>query len=467
MKFHIENLGLLDQADIELADLTIICGENNTGKTYAAYAIYGFLRSWREILYRIVEPEIDIYLKNDSNSQLNLEQIFSGKINKYLEIIGARYTRGLPRVFATDHSAFSKTIFKPSSTLKSDFSNTTYQHQVKSGPSGKVFATITKATNSPILEVLVTDVDQQKYAFNVFSKFIIDAIADIVFSPHIPSFHISSAERTGTAIFRKELDIARTRILNALNEIDSNELRQNPLQLLNKIKTEYPWPVEDNVEFVRQLETLDKHTGELATQHPEILKFFDSILGGSYKVIKQQLVFQEKGAGKKRFGMNESSSCIRALLDVGFYLRCKAKPGEIFIIDEPELNLHPKNQRAFARLVARLVNAGMKVFITTHSDYLVKELNTLIMLNQRTAHTRAVQQRHGYDDTELLAPERIRLYMTDTVLQDSPNGGRRNRIRTLTPATISPEHGIEVPTFDETIDTMNAIQEEIVFGEPL
>jgi predicted ATPase len=50
MEYRFENLGLLDQADLEIADLTLICGENNTGKTYATYAVYGFLRSWRGIL---------------------------------------------------------------------------------------------------------------------------------------------------------------------------------------------------------------------------------------------------------------------------------------------------------------------------------------------------------------------------------------------------------------------------------
>ena len=47
MKFTFEKLGLLDYVEVELADLTLICGENNTGKTYVTYAIYGFLRSWR------------------------------------------------------------------------------------------------------------------------------------------------------------------------------------------------------------------------------------------------------------------------------------------------------------------------------------------------------------------------------------------------------------------------------------
>ena len=37
------------------------------------------------------------------------------------------------------------------------------------------------------------------------------------------------------------------------------------------------------------------------------------------------------------------------------------------MIDEPELNIHPANQRHIARLLARLVNAGMSVVISTHA----------------------------------------------------------------------------------------------------
>ena len=155
------------------------------------------------------------------------------------------------------------------------------------------------------------------------------------------------------------------------------------------------------------------------------------------------------------------------MLDIGFYLRCSARPGDLFMIDEPELNLHPKNQRAFARLVARMVSAGIKVFITTHSDYLVKELNTLIMLHQRTAHTRAVQQQHGYDDAELLDPKKVRLYMTGVATKPAAGAGRRSKIRKLKLAKIYPDRGIEVETFDDTIETMNAIQSEILYGGEL
>jgi hypothetical protein len=463
MKFHFENLGLLDQVDLELADLTLVCGDNNTGKTYATYAVYGFLRSWRKILRFLLEDEIDELLKETAEYRIDLAKMFEGKVDNYLERMGKTYVGGLPRAFATESNVFEKTICVPSTSRNTDYVTQGYQRTVQAGPSGKVLATLQKEAGSTQLDVLVADTEILQRVYGGLTDFISDAIADLVFSQHLPRVHIASAERTGAAIFRKELDMARTRMLKTLNEIDSKELKRNPLKILQGIETDYAWPVEDNVDFVRQLEDLDKRSGELAEKHRELLAAFDAIIGGSYKVVKQQLVFQAKGAGKQRFTMNEASSCIRALLDVGFYLRCLASAGDLFIIDEPELNLHPKNQRAFARLVARMVNAGIKVFITTHSDYLIKELNTLIMLNQRTEHTKAVQQQHGYDDAELIDPQRIRLYMTGT--QKAAVG--RGKRRTLIPATIYPDRGIEVITFDDTIETMNTIQSEILYGGAL
>lgn len=467
MKFHFENLGLLDEADIELADLTLICGENNTGKTYATYAIYGFLRSWRGILRFVLEDEINALLKNTQQYRIDLVAMFENKVDAYLTRMGKAYVSGLPRAFATESHVFERTVCKVQASKASDVVAPSYQRTVQAGAGGKVLATLKKEAGSAMLDVLVADADVVLQPFGGITDFIADAIADIVFAPHLPHVHISSAERTGAAIFRKELDMARTRMLKALHQMDSKEIKRNPFKILQEIDGGYAWPVEDNVDFVRQLEDIDKRMGELAKANSELLATFDAIIGGSYKVVKQQLVFQAKGATKQRFTMNEASSCVRALLDVGFYLRCRAKAGDLFMIDEPELNLHPKNQRAFARLVARMVNAGIKVFITTHSDYLVKELNTLIMLNQRTTHTKAVQQQHQYDDSELLDPAKLKLYMTSTASRSSPGAKRNSKVRTLRLANIYPDRGIEVETFDDTIELMNTIQTEILYGGEL
>ncbi len=50
MRAMFENLGPINKAELELKDLTIIAGANNTGKTNLAYTLYGFLRLMRNSL---------------------------------------------------------------------------------------------------------------------------------------------------------------------------------------------------------------------------------------------------------------------------------------------------------------------------------------------------------------------------------------------------------------------------------
>ena len=75
------------------------------------------------------------------------------------------------------------------------------------------------------------------------------------------------------------------------------------------------------------------------------------------------------------------------------------------MIDEPELNIHPENQREIARLLARLVNAGLNIVISTHSDYIVRELNSLIMLSGDK--NQKLRTKYGYDKNEVLSIEQV------------------------------------------------------------
>ena len=51
MDISIKNLGAISEANFTVGDLTVICGKNNTGKTYLTYAVYGFLDDWRNNNY--------------------------------------------------------------------------------------------------------------------------------------------------------------------------------------------------------------------------------------------------------------------------------------------------------------------------------------------------------------------------------------------------------------------------------
>ena len=58
------------------------------------------------------------------------------------------------------------------------------------------------------------------------------------------------------------------------------------------------------------------------------------------------------------------------------------QPGDTLIIEEPEAHLHPGAQADMAVILARLVRAGVKVIITTHSDWLLQEIGNLIRVGE-------------------------------------------------------------------------------------
>ena len=64
MKFVLKNVGVIIQAEFSLGELTIICGSNNTGKTYATYTLYGFLFYWHNFSIEVDKKCIQ-HLLND------------------------------------------------------------------------------------------------------------------------------------------------------------------------------------------------------------------------------------------------------------------------------------------------------------------------------------------------------------------------------------------------------------------
>jgi len=460
MRIQIKNLGVLKQAEFSPGDMTIICGNNNTGKTYATYAFFGFLSLWREMVSIHIDGSVINRLLADGAVGIDV----TGYIADAAKILsdGCRaYEKQLSMVFASPEERFKETGFQV--TLDSTDIRPKDQYETFiSSASAKHFA-ITKSTGSTELMVtLLVEKEKIKIPPNIIKHFIGDALKEVLFGDLFPKPFIASAERTGAAIFSKELNFQRNRMMEKMSKADKNI---DPVELLLKVYKDYALPVKTNVEFTRTLDTIAKSNSFITGKHPDVLADFAGIIGGEYTVSRNDELFYVPSGKRVRLSMDESSSAVRSLLDIGFYLRHVAAPGDLLMVDEPELDLHPENQRCVARLFARLVNLGIKIFITTHSDYIIKELNTLIMLNRGQSHLRQIAQREGYKKEELLSPGKIKVYIAEAALVKLEEGQRRTRCQTLTPAGIDPELGIEARSFDTTIETMNRIQEEIVWGE--
>ncbi len=459
MKITIKNLGAIKQAEFTLGELTIICGGNNTGKTYATYALFGFLSFWRNA-FSIKVPDGEVRcLLNEGSVDLDIQD-YIGNAQSILKKGCAAFTEQLPHVFASSDKHFSESHFSVDLD-SSDIQPIPTFERTMGAAKTQLFSISKKADSALVTVSLLVEKEKVRISQDIISQIIGDALKDIVFGRLFPHPFIASAERTGAAIFRKELNFARNRLLE---EMSSMEKDINPLELLSKVYTDYALPVQSNVDFTRQLERHAKKDSFIAKKHPEILGDFADIIGGDYLVTKNDDLYYVPKGKRIKLTMDESSSAVRSLLDIGFYLRHVAAPGDLLMVDEPELNLHPENQRRVARLFARLVNVGIKVFITTHSDYILKELNTLIMLNQGEERLKALAERERYKASEMLKSDKIKAYIAEEALIKLDGAKKKGRYQTLVQANIDSRLGIEARSFDTTIEEMNRIQEEIVWG---
>ena len=50
----------------------------------------------------------------------------------------------------------------------------------------------------------------------------------------------------------------------------------------------------------------------------------------------------------------------------------------VLIIEEPESHLHPAMQVEFVRQIATLVHSGIRVIVTTHSEWVLEELANIV-----------------------------------------------------------------------------------------
>lgn len=446
MKISVRNLGVLKQAEFELGDLTLICGDNNTGKTYATYALFGFLSNWRRLLSVDISKSTIDELVKDGVARIDVRTL----VEQASEVVSTGcddYVDELAAVFASRSDRFKPAEFRISLNGRAlgKAADRAFQGKWQGGSEDTLFSFSKERGDFDLVISLLTR-DNNILPRQTIHEVISRATCELLFRRLLARPFIASAERTGGTMFRDQL-----------------EYNPHQMSLFLGHEPDYPLPVQENVDFIRRLEQTVKTDSFIARDHKHILAEFSDIIGGDYRVKDADTIYFKPARRRLRLTMDESSSAVRSLLVIGLYLRHVARPGDLLMIDEPELNLHPRNQRRIARLFAQLVNVGVRVFATTHSDYIVKELNTLIMLNQEKPHLRRISRKEGYGTEELLKPQQVKVYLAEPVETESKGDAGRNH--TLVKASINEEYGIEARSFDNTINEMNEIQDSILWGD--
>ena len=266
----------------------------------------------------------------------------------------------------------------------------------------------------------------------------------------IPDPFILSTERFGISLFYRELDFTKNQLVDLLQKLgdDKNRERISPYLFIDKATSRYAMPIKDNIDYTRSIP--DRRGEKSEVRNHKLFDHIKDMMDGYYRASGDEIRFISKSRGKGRsfnIPLHLASSSVRELSDFYFFLQQVVKKGNLLIIDEPESHLDTANQIQLARLLARFVRAGLKVLITTHSDYLIKEFNNLVMLSNAFTDKDSVVRKFKYQADDFLSPDSVRAYVAEN--------------NSLTRCKVD-AFGIDMPVFDKTIDEINNVANELV-----
>jgi len=466
MKFKFENLGPIYKGEIELSDLTVLCGKNNTGKTYITNSIYSFFKNWSDLLDWDLPDKFENDLLQKGIATIDLEEEIIDNLNEIRARAISHLAKKLPDFFACSPDLFKDVCFQIDFNVLSNWIGKEFNARINS-PTGDTFLTIKKPENSTVAEVAWIEVDSNPPIF-ILTELIEKHLLHACLGTTFPEVFIASAERTGSAIFKNELNFNKNQLVNLLTEMEKNGSKKiNPFDIARSFKRTYAQSVEHNVDFISyRIESLvKKGQSDFIKKNQDLLVKFQEIAGGVYKFHKDMGVyFQPNGSKGIKLGLGEASSAVRSLMIIWFWLNHVAEENSLLMIDEPELNLHPENQRKLAQFVTALVNARVKVFMTTHSDYIIRELNTLVMLSCDKSHISSVREKFKYNQNDFIKPESIAVYNTTEDLFTLEGSSRRKKMGTIERWDVVENLGIKIQSFDDEIREMNKIQDALRYG---
>lgn len=73
-----------------------------------------------------------------------------------------------------------------------------------------------------------------------------------------------------------------------------------------------------------------------------------------------------------------ASSMVSELAPVSLFIKYYVNPGDLFVVEEPEAHLHPDAQDDISNILVQLVNAGIRVLVTTHSDCILEHISNYV-----------------------------------------------------------------------------------------
>ena len=445
-KLKVANFGPIARADIDLRPLTVFVGPSNTGKSYLAMLIYALHRFFkgRRIGRR------SRYFRSLPRSRQEDDDISDEEIDALLEWVKQGIQRGtvppavavpirrrlrdvrsfgdglndeLARCFGIGNTGdLIRHRSDKGASVDMDWQVSDHPEPFRYGFTLKrdgcefdtsVPDTIPLSINlsdtgrlAQLLRELEDDEDRKEsvaYVMNSLST----TIASRIVSPLSRRAHYLPADRTG--------------VMHSHRVVVASIVDRAPLAAL---RPGTPLPEFSSIlsDFLIQLISIEDspRREKLNPIRNLASRLEKAILDGAIQIEESVTSYPEfyyRPEGWERdIPLMNSSSMVSELAPVVLYLRHVVERRDVLIIEEPESHLHPEMQVKFVRQLAAVVNAGIRVMLTTHSEWVLEELANLLQLEE----LRKARGDDFVDTSSALTQDQLGVWLFDR--EDSADG---------------------------------------------
>jgi len=444
-------------------NITLVTGGNGLGKTYLGYIVYSFIRNLKNPLSPITEFDfcIDNIDKLLPEEKLNIN-IDKSLLERYFDSISDLFKDNIHKEMGIDKRS-AEMIFSnlKISLLNIDEIYNTYldlelNAQLTSS-NIQTFSFRKKARESNIeMHRNKTNLPDNYLAREIVNISLGNLICNYIFTKSIiGDVYYIPVERNSLYTFSKELSLKRSEMIDKMQSflLDDNKETEVP-SYLRQNANRYPKAIDDALKQAQDLHQITKNEAEekyISLAHD----IENDILKGKVLINKDgEVEFSPRASKSKSIPVHLSASFIKTISSIVFFLKHIAKNGDLLMIDEPEMNLHPNLQIELTRILSRIANSGIKIWISTHSDYVIAEINNLCLVDTiNKAKKHAEIEKWGYAKDLYIDKDKMQaLYFDDTLA--------KTQVKIIN-LPIS-DTGVDIASIDNTLYELNQRTNEIL-----
>lgn len=362
MTLHIENFGKIKNADIELSGLTVVAGQNDTGKSTVGKALFAIVKSiseYPELYERLKQNTISSAIQSLCFDAINEKSItedpdlfnFSQEIRNFL-----LQENGYIPPAAYDFIKRLEDFYKKNSLQKTPF--------FKRVTSLKTFINSDATAEEKIKNIIVT-IFGRSFISEINNSCHLDATAHLSYKKeNITIADVSfKSNAVGKVLFEEKN--------KAFGFADATFI-DTPLYLDVAFESKLYFGHDIKTKLEAAKEKISEQAFSVVSD--EIAK----VLNGASFVINPNgmhewvykvsptadlLHISNIASGSRSFGI------LDILVKSGIL-----KKDSILVLDEPENHLHPEWQLKYAEILALMVREGYYVLLTSHSPFFLQAL---------------------------------------------------------------------------------------------